>query len=38
LEAPGVAMGIAQAGHDMVTRQYSKQVQWNAFEALVSNI
>jgi hypothetical protein len=38
LEAPGVAMGIAQAGHDMVTRKYSKQVQWSAFEALVSNI
>jgi Glycosyl transferases group 1 len=38
LEAPGTAMGIAQAGHDMVTRQYSKQVQWSAFEALVSDI
>jgi hypothetical protein len=37
LQAPEVAMGIAQAGHDMVTRQYSKQVQWKAFEALVSN-
>jgi hypothetical protein len=37
LEAPDVAMGIAQAGHDMVTRQYSKQVQWRAFEALVAN-
>jgi hypothetical protein len=36
-EAPERVMGIAQAGHDMVIRQYSKQVQWNAFEALVSN-
>jgi hypothetical protein len=36
LEAPEVVMGIAQAGHDMVTRRYSKQVQWSAFETLVS--
>jgi glycosyltransferase involved in cell wall biosynthesis len=36
-EAPEVMMGIAQAGHEMVTRQYSKQAQWSAFEALVSN-
>ena len=36
LQAPEVMMGIAQAGHEMVTRQYSKQVQWSAFEALVS--
>jgi glycosyltransferase involved in cell wall biosynthesis len=37
LQAPEVMMGIAQAGHEMVIRQYSKQLQWNAFEALVSN-
>ncbi len=37
LEAPEMIAGIAQAGHDMVTRQYSKQVQWSAFEALVAN-
>jgi hypothetical protein len=28
--------GIAQAGHEMVARQYSKHAQWLAFEALVS--
>ena len=37
LGAPQVIMGIAQAGHEMVTRQYSKQVQWTAFNALVSS-
>lgn len=37
LQAPEVMMGIAQAGHEMVTREYSKQVQWNAFKALVAN-
>jgi glycosyltransferase involved in cell wall biosynthesis len=37
LQAPEVMMGIAQAGHEMVIRQYSKQLQWNAFETLVSN-
>lgn len=37
LKAPDVMMGIAQAGHEMVTRQYSKHVQWTAFEALVAN-
>ncbi len=36
-EAPEVMTSIAQAGHEMVSRQYSKQVQWNAFKALVSN-
>jgi Glycosyl transferases group 1 len=38
LEAPEVARGIAQAGHTMVTRQYSKQAQWRSFEALVANL
>ena len=37
LGAPQVITGIAQAGHEMVTRQYSKQVQWTAFNALVSS-
>ena len=37
LEAPEVMMEIAQAGHEMVSRQYSKQVQWSAFKALVSD-
>ena len=36
LQAPEVMMRIAQGGHDMVARQYSKQVQWSAFQALVS--
>jgi spore maturation protein CgeB len=36
-DAPEMMMGIAHAGHEMVTRQYSKQAQWSAFEALVSN-
>ena len=37
LRAPEVMMGIAQAGHEMVRRQYSKQVQWSAFEALIAS-
>lgn len=37
LQAPELMIDIAQAGHEMITRQYSKQVQWSAFEALVSN-
>ena len=37
LQAPDEMMGIAQAGYEMVICQYSKQVQWSAFEALVSN-
>jgi glycosyltransferase involved in cell wall biosynthesis len=38
LQAPEVMMGIAQAGHEMVARQYSKEVQWSAFKTLVSDI
>jgi spore maturation protein CgeB len=37
LQSPEVMVGIAQAGHDMVARQYSKQDQWSAFQALVSD-
>jgi len=37
LQVPEVMMGIAQAGHEMVCREYAKQVQWSAFEALVSD-
>jgi spore maturation protein CgeB len=37
LQAPEVMMSIAQAGHEMVIRQYSKQAQWSAFKALVSD-
>jgi hypothetical protein len=36
LQAPEVMMGIAQAGYEMVARQYTKQAQWSAFEALVA--
>jgi hypothetical protein len=36
-QAPAVMTSIAQAGHEMVTHQYSKQAQWSAFEELVSN-
>jgi hypothetical protein len=38
LQAPEVRMGIAAAGHQMVTHEYSKQTQWNAFKTLVTNI
>ena len=38
LQAPEIMTGIAQAGHEMVARQYSKQVQWSAFQALVSEL
>ena len=31
-------MGIAEAGYEMVTREYSKQAQWSAFKTLVANI
>jgi Glycosyl transferases group 1 len=37
LQAREMMMRIARAGHEMVVRQYSKQMQWGAFEALVSN-
>jgi Glycosyl transferases group 1 len=38
LEAPEATRAVAQAGHDMVTRQYSKEAQWRAFQALVGNL
>jgi hypothetical protein len=37
LQAREMMMRIARAGYEMVVRQYSKQMQWSAFEALVSN-
>jgi hypothetical protein len=37
LQAREMMMEIARAGHEMVVRQYSKQAQWSAFEALISN-
>ena len=31
-------LGIARAGHEMVSNRYSKQAQWKCFEALVASI
>jgi spore maturation protein CgeB len=31
-------LGLARAGHEMVSTRYSKQVQWKRFEALVASI
>jgi hypothetical protein len=38
LQAPEVMLGIAEAGHEMISREYSKQAQWIAFKTLVANI
>jgi hypothetical protein len=38
LQAPHSMAGIADAGYKMVTSQYSKERQWNAFQSLVSNL
>jgi hypothetical protein len=38
LQAPEMMMGIAEAGHTMVSREYSKQAQWSAFDALVASL
>jgi hypothetical protein len=38
LEASGERLAIARAGHDMVSTIYSKQAQWQRFEALVASI
>ncbi len=37
LQAPQSMVGIATAGYEMIARQYSKEKQWSAFAALVSN-
>jgi glycosyltransferase involved in cell wall biosynthesis len=31
-------LGLAQAGHEMVSSRYSKEAQWQRFEALVASI
>jgi hypothetical protein len=31
-------LGIARAGHEMVSKRYSKEAQWKCFEALVASI
>jgi glycosyltransferase involved in cell wall biosynthesis len=38
LAASGQRTRIAQAGHDMISTRYSKEVQWRRFEALVASI
>jgi hypothetical protein len=38
LEASGERLAIARAGHEMVSTRYSKEVQWQRFEALVASI
>jgi glycosyltransferase involved in cell wall biosynthesis len=34
----GTRLGIARAGHEMVSKRYSKEAQWKRFEALVASI
>jgi spore maturation protein CgeB len=38
LAASGERTRIAQAGHEMISTRYSKEVQWKRFEALVASI
>lgn len=38
LEADERRLGLARAGHEMVSSRYSKEVQWQRFEALVASI
>lgn len=38
LEASGERLNIAHAGHEMVSTRYSKEAQWQRFEALVASI
>ena len=38
LQASAQRLDIARAGHDMVSTIYSKQAQWERFEALVASI
>ena len=38
LSASGDRTRIAQAGHEMISTRYSKEVQWKRFEALVASI
>jgi hypothetical protein len=37
-EASEERLGVARAGHEMVSTRYSKQAQWKRFEALVASI
>jgi hypothetical protein len=36
LQAPAERLDLARAGHEMVSTDYSKEVQWQRFEALVA--
>ena len=36
LDAPARRSGLARAGHEMVSTRYSKEIQWQRFEALVA--
>ena len=38
LSVTGERTRIAQAGHEMISTRYSKEVQWQRFEALVASI
>jgi hypothetical protein len=38
LAEPGRRAAIARAGHEMVALRYSKQVQWQRFQALVASL
>ena len=38
LEDSEKRLGIARAGHEMVSKRYSKEAQWKRFEALVASI
>ena len=38
IEASGERLAVARAGHEMVSARYSKEVQWQRFEALVASI
>jgi hypothetical protein len=37
-EATEKRLNVARAGHEMVSTRYSKEAQWNRFEALVASI
>ena len=38
LKNPERLSRVASAGHDMMSTRYSKEVQWQCFEALVASI
>jgi hypothetical protein len=37
-EATEKRLNVARAGHEMVSTRYSKEAQWNRFEAHVASI